>query len=46
MEERPVHLRDLGRLLDFMRGVQRDCIAAVLADRRLEAVETNALADW
>jgi hypothetical protein len=27
-------------------GGPRDCIAAVLADPRLEAVETNALADW
>ena len=27
-------------------GGARDCIAAVLADPRLEAVETNALADW
>jgi hypothetical protein len=27
-------------------GGPRDCISAVLADPRLEAVETNALADW
>ena len=27
-------------------GGSRDCIAAVLADPRLEAVETSALADW
>jgi hypothetical protein len=27
-------------------GGPRDCIAAVLADPRLEAVETNALSDW
>jgi hypothetical protein len=27
-------------------GGPRDCIAAVLADPRLEAVETNAFADW
>lgn len=27
-------------------GGPRDCIAAVLADSRFEAVETNALADW
>jgi hypothetical protein len=27
-------------------GGPRDCIAAVLADPRLEAIETNALADW
>jgi hypothetical protein len=27
-------------------GGRRDCIAAVLTDPRLEAVETNALADW
>jgi hypothetical protein len=27
-------------------GARRDCIAALLADPRLEAVETNALADW
>ena len=27
-------------------GGPRDCIAAILADPRLEAVETNALAEW